>query len=153
MTRKTPGIFLAALVSIDLMRPCATVERKILPCSMPGSRIRCVYSARPVTFSRPSRRGTERPIWPPPIGLVGISGLLRYVGETGTVDVMRSMIADVGTHLAAKHPIRPRCVDQNHRQQEERADQQEGLGALRCGGLIEREMPRHDHRPQADGDA
>ena len=39
-------------VSIDLMRPCATVQRKILPYSMPGSRIRWVYSARPVTFSR-----------------------------------------------------------------------------------------------------
>src|SRR5580700_11718299 len=76
MTRKTPGIFFAALTSIDLMRPCATVERKILPYSMPGSRIRCVYSARPVTFSRPSRRGTERPIWPPPIGFVGICGEL-----------------------------------------------------------------------------
>src|SRR5580704_12351972 len=73
MTRKTPGIFFAADVSTDLRRPCATVERKILPYSMPGSRIRCVYSARPVTFSRPSRRGTERPIWPPPIGFVGIS--------------------------------------------------------------------------------
>src|SRR5579862_5414682 len=73
MTRNTPGIFFAALVSIDLMRPCATVERKILPCSIFGRRIRWVYSARPVTFSRPSRRGTERPIWPPPIELVGIS--------------------------------------------------------------------------------
>src|SRR5580698_6315679 len=83
MTRKTPGIFFAALTSIDLMRPCATVERKILPYSMPGSRIRCVYSARPVTFSRPSRRGTERPIWPPPIGFIGISDELpseTYLG-------------------------------------------------------------------------
>src|SRR5580700_4690704 len=87
MTRKTPGIFFAALTSIDLMRPCATVERKILPCSMPGSRIRCVYSARPVTFSRPSRRGTERPIWPPPIGFVGISDELPFGGLTWGSDV------------------------------------------------------------------
>src|SRR5580700_1330347 len=72
MPRNTPGIFIAAAVSIDLMRPCGTVERKILPYSMPGSRIRWVYSARPVTFSRASSRGIERPIWPPPIGLVGI---------------------------------------------------------------------------------
>src|SRR5579871_402041 len=72
MTRNTPGIALAALVSIDLMRPCGTVLRNTLPCSMPGSRIRCVYSARPVTFSRASRRGTERPICPPPIGFVDI---------------------------------------------------------------------------------
>ena len=70
ITRKTPGIFCASLTSTDLMRPCATVLRKIFPCSMPGTRIKCVYSARPVTFSRASRRGIERPIWPPPIGLV-----------------------------------------------------------------------------------
>src|SRR5580658_10003467 len=81
MTRKTPGIFFAALTSIDLMRPWATVERKILPCSMPGSRIRWVYSARPVTFSRASSRGMERPIWPPPIGFVAIDNeLLRGLG-------------------------------------------------------------------------
>src|SRR5271154_1760986 len=98
MTRKTPGIFLAALTSIDLMRPCATVERKILPYSMPGSRIRCVYSARPVTFSRPSRRGTERPIWPPPIGFVGISGELpleTYLGP-GCYDPRPQMFRTFG---------------------------------------------------------
>src|ERR1700740_1856 len=75
MTRNTPGIAFAARVSIALMRLCGTVERNTLPCSMPGSRIRCVYSARPVTFSRASRRGTERPIWPPPIGFVDITYL------------------------------------------------------------------------------
>src|SRR5579864_1113735 len=98
MTRNTPGIFFAALVSIDLMRPCATVERKILPCSMPGSRIRWVYSARPVTFSRPSRRGTERPIWPPPIGLVDISDELPlgpYLG-LGCYDPMPQMFRTFG---------------------------------------------------------
>src|SRR5262245_537384 len=64
-TRWTPGTFFAALVSIDLMRPCATVLRKILACSMPGSRMRWVYSARPVTFSRASSLGRERPTCPP----------------------------------------------------------------------------------------
>src|SRR6516225_1278067 len=64
-TRWTPGTFFAALVSIDLMRPCATVLRKIFPCSMPGSRMVWVYSARPVTLSRASRRGSERPTCPP----------------------------------------------------------------------------------------
>src|ERR1700734_677919 len=76
MTRNTPGIFFAADVSTDLMRPWGTVERKILPYSMPGSRIRWVYSARPVTFSRASSRGIERPIWPPPIWFVGIGNEL-----------------------------------------------------------------------------
>src|SRR5437870_5651798 len=32
---------------------------------MPGNRMVWVYSARPVTLSRPSRRGTERPICEP----------------------------------------------------------------------------------------
>ena len=50
-----------ALVSTDLMRPCATVLRKILACSIPGSRMVWMYSARPVTLSRLSSRGTERP--------------------------------------------------------------------------------------------
>src|SRR5580704_2721152 len=63
------------------------------------------------------------------------------------------MIADVGAHLAAEHPIRPRRVGQDDRQQEQRADQEELLRARRGRGLVEREMSRHDHGPQADGDA
>src|SRR5262249_53385452 len=66
-TRWTPGSLLAAPVSIDLMRPCATVLRKIFPCSMPGSRMVWAYSAAPVTLSRASRRGKERPTCPPAI--------------------------------------------------------------------------------------
>src|SRR5580698_4485906 len=57
------------------------------------------------------------------------------------------MIADIGTHLAAKHPIRPGSIGQDHGQQEQRADQEELLGARRGRGLVEREMSRHDHRP------
>ena len=52
------------------MRPCATVLRKTLPCSMPGIRIVWVYSARPVTFSRASSRGSERPTCPPVVVVV-----------------------------------------------------------------------------------
>ena len=68
-TCSTPGTFFAALVSIDLILPCATVLRKILACSMPGTRMVWVYSARPVTLSRPSRRGTERPTCEPTLAL------------------------------------------------------------------------------------
>src|SRR6187397_490943 len=50
---------------MDLMRPCATVLRNILPSSIPGIRIVCVYGARPVTFSRASRRGNDRPTCAP----------------------------------------------------------------------------------------
>src|SRR3954469_15052821 len=57
----TPGRARAASVSMLLMRPCATVERKILPYSICGRRRLCTYSARPVTLSHDSSRGTERP--------------------------------------------------------------------------------------------
>ncbi len=51
------------------MRPCGTVLRTILPCSMPGRRRPCMYSARPVTLARASSRGMLRPTW----GMTGIS--------------------------------------------------------------------------------
>ena len=69
-TCSTPGTFFAALVSIDLIRPCATVLRNIFATSMPGSRMVWTYSARPVTLSRPSVRGTERPICEPTLAAV-----------------------------------------------------------------------------------
>src|SRR5690348_11615087 len=73
-TRCTPATAAAALVSIDLMRPCATVLRKILPYSIPGSRRLCTYSARPVTLSHDSSRGTERPTWP-----VSVACVARFI--------------------------------------------------------------------------
>src|SRR5436190_10422155 len=51
----------AAETSMLLIRPCATLERKILPYSMRGRRRLWTYSALPVTLSQDSRRGTERP--------------------------------------------------------------------------------------------
>src|SRR3954469_7664743 len=57
----TPARARAAAVSIFRMRPCAMVERKILPYSIPGRRRLWTYSARPVTLSQDSSRGTERP--------------------------------------------------------------------------------------------
>src|SRR5688572_6593934 len=60
-TRCTPAMARAAAVSMRLMRPWATLERKILAYSIPGRRRLCTYSARPVTLSHDSSRGTERP--------------------------------------------------------------------------------------------
>src|SRR5437899_510135 len=60
-TRCTPPTAWAALTSRRLILPCATLLRKILPHSMPGRRRLWTYSARPVTFSQDSRRGSERP--------------------------------------------------------------------------------------------
>src|SRR5215216_272913 len=52
------------------MRPCATVLRNSFATSMPGSRIVWTYSARPVTLSRLSVRGSERPICEPTFAVV-----------------------------------------------------------------------------------
>src|SRR5688500_1627569 len=60
-TRSTPSMARAAAVSMRLMRPCATLERKIFAYSIPGKRRLCTYAARPVTLSHDSSRGTERP--------------------------------------------------------------------------------------------
>src|SRR5687767_15609118 len=60
-TRYTPPTACAALTSMRLMRPWAMLLRKIFPYSIPGRRRLCTYSARPVTLSQDSRRGTERP--------------------------------------------------------------------------------------------
>src|SRR5215475_6100349 len=71
--RTTPGTCLARLVSIRLIRPCASVLRNSLAWSMPEMRIVWVYSARPVTFSRPSRRGSERPTCAPTLAAAELS--------------------------------------------------------------------------------
>src|SRR5689334_16477115 len=64
-----------------LMRPCATLERKILPYSMPGSRRLWTYSARPVTLSHDSRRGTERPTCG-----VSVACVARFIDRSFYVD-------------------------------------------------------------------
>src|SRR5688572_30728170 len=64
MTACTPFNARAAAVSMDLMRPCAIVLRKIFPCSMPGICMPWTYCARPVTFALPSTRGGEVPTGP-----------------------------------------------------------------------------------------
>src|SRR2546427_4823133 len=76
-TRWTPGKFFAPPASMDLMRPCATVLRKIFPNSMPGKRMVWVYSASPLTLACASRRGNERPTCPPPMLVVGIATVLQ----------------------------------------------------------------------------
>src|SRR6185312_16417357 len=66
--------------------------------------------------------------------------------------LMRSMIADIAAYLAPEHPIRPPRIDGDNGQQKQGADTQEDLGAWVRGGLLQREMVRHDHGEQADGD-
>ena len=56
ITANTPGSASARLVSMDLMRAWACGLLRILPWSMPGSRMSAPYRASPVTFSEPSCR-------------------------------------------------------------------------------------------------
>src|ERR1700741_5208599 len=64
-----------------LMRPCATVLRKIFPYSIPGRRRVCTYSARPVTLSHDSSRGTERPTCG-----VSVDCVARFIDRPAQVD-------------------------------------------------------------------
>src|SRR5215471_16201815 len=57
----TPGNVSAALVSIDMMRPCAWAERTRRMCNMWGKATSAAKAPRPVTNGRSSRRVTERP--------------------------------------------------------------------------------------------
>src|SRR5712671_3217834 len=63
-----------------------------------------------------------------------------------------SVVADVAADLSSEDPIRPARIHEDHRQQEQRADQQEALGAGRRGRVPYADLMGHDHRPQADGD-
>src|SRR6185436_19019844 len=78
----TPGSARAAATSIRLMRPCATLLRKIFPYSIPGKRRLCTYSARPVTLSHDSRRGTERPTWG-----VSVDCVARFIDSPAEIDL------------------------------------------------------------------
>src|SRR5262245_24171145 len=87
------------------------------------------------------------------IGWVDSEMLLIGSPSCFAVTVMISVVADVAVHLAAEYPIRPSRVHQDHRQQHESADQPERRSALGGRRLPQREMVRHDHRIEADGDA
>src|SRR5258706_9262641 len=88
----TPASARAAEVSMRLMRPCETLERKILPYSIPGSRRLCTYSARPVTLSHASRRGTERPTCGVSVGCVA-----RFIDRSFCVDANQLLLVCGGS--------------------------------------------------------
>src|SRR5262245_32233941 len=60
-TATTPGNLSAAVVSIDMIRPCAWAERTKRMCNMWGKATSAAKAPRPVTNGRSSRRVTERP--------------------------------------------------------------------------------------------
>ena len=63
------------------------------------------------------------------------------------------MIADVGSHLAAKHPIGPARIHQDYRQEYERSNKQECLRPIGGSCLPKRKMGRYDQRVKADGNS
>src|SRR4030095_5395928 len=65
-----------------LMRPWATVLRKILAYSIPCRRRLCTYSARPVTLSHDSSRGTERPTCG-----VSVDWVARFIHRPAELDL------------------------------------------------------------------
>src|SRR3990172_8027883 len=107
ITRCTPSTAAAALTSIERMLACATVLRKIFPYSMPGKRMLCMYSARPVTFSRPSSRGTERPtcvVWSIAVFMAGsmpVRGGERLAQRTLHVNSHELLLVGRGPVLVA----------------------------------------------------
>src|SRR3954464_2035526 len=90
-TRCTPPTACAALTSIRRMRPCATLERKILPYSIPGRRRLWTYSALPVTLSHDSRRGTERPTCG-----VSVACVARFIESSLQVDAKQLLLVRRG---------------------------------------------------------
>src|SRR4051794_38922366 len=63
-----------------------------------------------------------------------------------------SMIAALGSHLAAEHPIGPGGVTENEWYQNGHADQHEDLTVLRRRRLPDGDALRHDIRPHADAE-
>src|SRR3954470_7764166 len=70
-----------------LMRPCETLLRKILPYSIPGRRRLCTYSARPVTLSHDSSRGTERPTWG-----VSVDCVARFIDRPAQINLHQMLL-------------------------------------------------------------
>src|SRR5690242_12083783 len=60
-TAITPARALAFEASMRTMRACASVQRLIFACSIPGSLTSPAYCAVPVTLARMSERGTALP--------------------------------------------------------------------------------------------
>src|SRR5262245_13260625 len=64
-----------------------------------------------------------------------------------------SVVAEIPTDFSPEDLIGPARVHEDHRQHEERSDQQEGLRTWRGRRFPEREAVRDDHGPEADGKA
>src|SRR5262245_40507296 len=75
--------------------------------------------------------------------------LRRYI----VMPEQTSVIAYVRAYFAAKYPIGPAGIHQDHRQEHECSDQQKRLRSLRRRGLPQGEMVGHDHRIKTDSDA
>src|SRR5881394_544772 len=91
ITLWTPAIARAAAASTLRIRPCATLERKIFPYSIPGRRRLWTYSALPVTLSHDSSRGTERPTCG-----VSVACVARFIESSLQVDAKQLLLVRRG---------------------------------------------------------
>src|SRR5262245_46966379 len=119
--RLTPGTSAAVTIvkpsqemadpkSMLLMRPRGAGLRTVAPKSIPGRTKSSTYFARPVTFARPSRRGTERPMnGITPILLECLTGFYVAALESATepADTLlgRTVPEPIGRHALARHPL------------------------------------------------
>src|SRR6188508_2985757 len=108
----TPGSARAAATSTCLMRPCATLLRKIFPYSIPGSRKLCTYSARPVALSHDSSRGTERPTCG-----VSVDCVARFIDRPAQIDLQKvALVVGRAVQIAFDLQIRePGFIGDAHR--------------------------------------
>src|SRR5215216_765746 len=139
----TPATARAADVSIFLMRPCATLERKILPYSMAGRRRLWTYSALPVTFSQDSRRGTERPTCG-----VSVACVARFIEGSFEIDAQQLLLVRRRTVQVAFDLQRLRRVRRGkpRRTVGRRADEDRRLVAVENDGNAERRPVVHRAR-------
>src|SRR5918998_2358461 len=95
----TPPTARAVLTSMRRMRPWAMLLRKIFPYSIPGSRRLCTYSARPVTLSQDSRRGTDRPTCG-----VSVACVARFMDRPCEIDADQLLFVRGGAVQVAFNP-------------------------------------------------
>src|SRR5688500_8131355 len=132
-----------------LMRPCATVLRKILPYSIPGRRRLWTYSARPATLSHDSSRGTERPTCG-----VSVAWVARFIDRPSQVNLQevplvlgravqiafdlqvreRAFVRDPGRTIGRRADENPVFVAQHDRDPDRGPVVSGPRGALEIGG-------------------
>src|SRR5690606_6931769 len=128
--------------SQGVLSPAACMNWRIPQASAPSA----ITLAAQITTSQVSRCHS---------GLTGgapVSGT-RLAGCAVSGPRGRSVVAIVGTHLAAEHVVAPGRVHENQRNDQQRAYQREPLAFRRRGSLPDAHVRRDDVGPEADAQA